>query len=129
MERRSALSGLLALASLATAGVAAWLLVVSVTVLPARDPGQVVMWRLIAVAFLAYSGACWARTSGISHAALRAAVLLLSMAACAFGVYAITRNRDEGYLLLMGVILCGHALLAVVHEIRSTPPRPAARRA
>jgi hypothetical protein len=103
--------------------------VVSVTVLPSRDPGHVLMWRLIAAALLAWSGACWARTIGISHAALRAAVLLLSVAACAFGVYAITRNRDEGYLLLMGVILCTHALLAAVHEIRTAVPRPAAHRA
>jgi hypothetical protein len=124
VKRPTAFAGLLALASCATALVAAWLLVVSVTILPSRDPTHVGMWRILSVALLIYAGLCGARAMGVRHAALRALVVMLSMAATAFGVYAITWPRSEGYLLLMGVILCGHAVIAVAHEIRTTVAHP-----
>jgi hypothetical protein len=124
MERRSAFTGLLAIASIATALVAAWLVMVSVLVLPSRDPAHVAMWRMIAGAFALYSGVCGARAIGVRHPALRAAVRVLSLAAGAFGVYAIRAGgHGEGYLLLMGAILCVHAGIAIAHDLRTAVPR------
>lgn len=133
MERRSAFAGLLALAAIATTVVAIWLLEVSVLVLPARDPGHVVEWRWIAVALLIYAGVSGARVIGIRHRLVRAAVLLLSVAAIGFGVYAIRSvfhsSHREGYLLLIGAALCLHALIAIGHEVSNPTPRTTARQA
>jgi uncharacterized membrane protein HdeD (DUF308 family) len=113
------LRGLLALASLATTAVALWLLLVTAFVLPSRDPAQIPMWTAVAIAMLLYSGLCLVHLGGPPRAeSLRRVVLAVSIVAMVAGVYAVTEMlqadsaRFEGYLLLIGVIVGGHGLVA-----------------
>ena len=118
---------LLALASLATLAIALWLGSVIATVLPARDPARIPFWSGAALGFLAYSGLSIAYlVAGPRSRPLRAAVLVLSVAALGLGVFLVARmaqapsGRFEGYLLLMGVLLSGHAGVAIVSLALST---------
>ena len=119
---------LLGFASLVTAGVALWLFWVIASVLPIRDPLRVPMWRVVAVCLLAYSALSWAYLlRGPRSTVLRLLVLPLSVAAIGFGLYgSITMIRSagtgghfEGYMVLMGLILTGHGLCAIVHTVLS----------
>jgi len=112
---------MLAVASLMTLAVAAWLASVIAFVLPVRDPMHIPLWTGVAIGFLLYSALCIAYLIlGARLRWLRTAVLLLSLAAIALGVYAIVQTAQvsakgghfEGYLLLMGLILAGHGLIA-----------------
>ena len=120
--------------ALATGLIALWLGSVVIAVLPSRDPQHVGMWTAIAVACLAYatlSLACVAR--GARPAWLPAALAVGSLAALAFGGYAITSMvraaddsaRFEGYLLVMGVVLAAHGACALAYSalVISTPRR------
>ncbi|MFN8177636.1 MAG: permease prefix domain 1-containing protein [bacterium] len=120
------LKALLALATAATVLVAAWLFFVVARVLPARDPAHIPMWRTVAFAFLAYSGLCIAYLiQGPRRTVLRWTVLPLSVAAVGLGAYAVVRmihvadvgGHFEGYLVLMGLILAGHGLTAILHTV------------
>jgi hypothetical protein len=125
-------------ASLATAGVALWLFWVIATVLPARDPAHVPLWRVVALCLLAYVGLSWAfLVWGTRMAWLRWLVLVLSVAAIGSGLYGIVgmflraqRGGDfEGYVVLMGLILFAHGSAAVVCAMltgRSAQPASAA---
>ena len=113
-------------ASAATALVALWLLWVIAVVLPARDPAHIPMWRVVAVCFLLYSGLSWAYLlRGPRNVILRWLVLGLSAVAFACGVYGIVQmmrraaagGHFEGYIILMGLILCGHGLSALVYTL------------
>jgi len=113
------LRGLLALASLGTLAVALWLLLVTAFVLPGQDPARIPMWTVIAIALLCYSGLCLVHLGAPAGAAtLRRAVLLLSLPVIAVGLYAVITmlqadgRHFEGYLLVMGVIVGGHGLVA-----------------
>ena len=117
---------LLGFASLATVGVALWLFFVITFVLPSRDPVHIPMWRAVAVCFILYSGLSWTYLlRGPRHAVLRWAVLALSVAAIGCGIYGIVsmiRTADsgghfEGYIVLMGLILAGHGLCAIVYTL------------
>lgn len=117
---------LLVFASLATVGVALWLFWVIAFVLPARDPGHVPMWRAVAVCFLAYGALSWAYLlRGPRNAILRWLVLSLSIAAVGAGLYGIVTMVQqsgsgvhfEGYVMLMGLILGGHGLCAIVYTV------------
>jgi hypothetical protein len=120
------LKALLALATSATVLVACWLFFVIARVLPARDPTHIPMWRTVAFAFLAYSGLCLTYlVQGPRHAVLRFTVLLLSVVAVALGANAIVQmihvanvgGHFEGYLVLMGLILAGHGLTAILYTV------------
>ena len=121
----------LTLIALLTAGIAAWLAVVVATVLPARDPAHVAMRTAFAIGFAVYSALTllfvW---RGPRPAALAVAVVVLSVGATAFGVYAagstVTSGRDfEGYRLVMGVVLAGHGLCALAYSALTRPIRTA----
>ena len=122
------LKALFALATSATVLVACWLFFVIARVLPSRDPAHIPMWRTVAFAFLAYSGLCLTyMIQGPRRTALRWTVLLLSTAAMGLGVYAIVQmihvanvgGHFEGYLVLMGLILAGHGLTAILYTVVS----------
>ena len=113
-------------AAATTALVAIWLLWVIAVVLPARDPTHIPMWRLVAVCFVAYSGLSWAYLArGPQDVILRWLVLALSATAVALGVLGIVLmlrraaagGHFEGYIILMGLILCGHGMSAFVYTI------------
>ena len=117
---------LLIVASLMTVGVALWLFSVIALVLPARDPAHIPMWRAIALGFLAYSALCLAYLlAGPRNPVLRWSVLLASLAAaaagCVFIVGMIRRanagGHFEGYIILMGLILCAHGLIALIYTL------------
>jgi len=117
---------MLALASLMTLAVAAWLASVIAFVLPRHDPARIPMWTGVAVGFVIYGGLCIAYLIlGARARALRAIVLLLSLAAFGLGGYAVARmvwapdGHFEGYLLLMGLILGGHGLIAFANTALS----------
>ena len=101
-------------AALITA-VALWLLFVTTTILPVRDPAHVPLWRGVALAFLAWaalSAWCLARPprGGPRRTALVAAALL----ACGLGVCAVIRTfagppaHFEGYRVVLGALLAAH---------------------
>ena len=116
---------LVGFASIVTVGVAFWLFSVIVFVLPSHDPGHIPLWRTVAICFLGYSGLSWAYlVLGPRRVLLRWSVLAISTVAIALGIYGIvdTVRRAsaggdfEGYLILMGLILCGHGVTAFVYS-------------
>ncbi len=117
---------LLMLTSVATMGVAVWLFAVIGSVLPSRDPAHIQMWRGVAIAFLGYGGLSWAYLcAGPRSIVLRGMILVISAAAVGAGLYgvvAMARAADrgghfEGYVVLMGLILCGHGVTAILHAL------------
>lgn len=121
-----AFKAMLAFATVATVLVALWLFYVIARVLPLRDPAHIPMWRTVAFGFLAYSGLCLTYlVVGPRYTALRWSVLFLSVVAVALGAYGIismlrvasTGGHFEGYLVLMGLILGGHGVTAIVYTI------------
>jgi hypothetical protein len=107
----------------ATLGAAVWLFAVIATLLPARDPAHLPMWRWIALACLGYTGLSLAfLCSRRRVAVLRGSFLVASTAAVGAGLYGIdsmVRTADrgghfEGYLVLMGWILCCHGVTAIL---------------
>ena len=117
---------LLIFMSLATAGVGLWLIFVIAVVLPARDPEHISLWRGVAAGFLAYSGLTWAYLiKGPRVAWLRWAVTVASLVAIALGAYGIVNmigvarsgGHFEGYIILMGLILGGHGLAAILYTV------------
>jgi cation transport ATPase len=120
------LKALFAVATTATVLVACWLFFVIARVLPSRDPAHIPMWRTVAFAFLVYSGLCISYLIvGPRRTVLRYTVLVLSVAAVGLGAYAIVQmihvanvgGHFEGYLVLMGLILAGHGLTAILYTI------------
>lgn len=129
--RRNSLSeraALLALASIATAGVAGWLLFVTAAVLPAHDPGHIPMWRGVAVSLCAYCVLSWGcLATGGRWALVRWSLLAVSAGAIALGLFGIVdmlrraaaSGDFEGYVLLMGLSLAGHGLAGVLYALRA----------
>jgi hypothetical protein len=114
------LRAVLALSSLATAGMAAWLLYVIAIVLPARDPAHVPLWLGIAIAYLAWAALSWAfLVAGPRHPVLRIAGPAGAVIAMAWGLALVAGAAQaahfEGYLLLMGVVLVVHGLAAIAY--------------
>jgi hypothetical protein len=121
------LKALLALASLATIAVACWLFFVIAFVLPRHDPERVPMWTGVAIGFLVYSALCIAYLIlGPRVRGLQAVVLLLSLGAIGLGGWGVVRmltadgRHFEGYLLLMGLILAGHGVIAFANTAITT---------
>ena len=87
----------LALTSLSTTAAALWLLTVSVTVLPARDPGHVEFWRTVAVALLAFvaAGLAYLRP-GLRGALERVPLATLGVIAAGLGLGAVLRESGAG---------------------------------
>ena len=117
---------LLLMASLATVGVGLWLFWVIAVILPAHDAAQIPMWRTVAVCFLVYSALSWAYlVRGPRNAVLRWIMLTASVVAIGLGLYgvvqmavrAIAGTDVEGYIVLMGFLLCGHGLVAIVYTL------------
>jgi hypothetical protein len=116
------LKALLGLASLATIAVAGWLFTVIAFVLPRHDPSRIPMWTGVAIGFVVYSGLCIAYlVLGPRVRALQIVVLLLSVGAIGLGGWGVVQmltadsRHFEGYLLLMGLILAGHGIIAFAY--------------
>ena len=118
------LKALLTCAGLTTALISLWLFTVIRTVLPSHDPAHVPMWTGFALGFLAYAALTLAFVvRGPRPALLPAVVVVLSLAATGFGLYAMSSmllaashgGHFEGYLLVMGVVLAGHGLCALAY--------------
>ncbi len=114
---------LLAVWSILTAGMSLWLVSVILVVLPRRDPDHIPMWSAITVGFAAYSLLSWVfLLRHLRGPWLRRLVLVASLGVIAFGAYCVVTTilamadgtHFEGYLLLMGVVLCAHGLTAIV---------------
>ena len=130
----SRVPALLALASVTTAGVAAWLFWVTAFVLPAHDPTHISMWRVIAVGLCAFCALSWAcLATGGRRALLRWPLLATSGAAVAVGLFGcvdmLRRAGDtgdfEGYVLLMGLTLAGHGMAGILYALDRPRPSPA----
>ena len=125
---------MLTVATAASVLVALWLFFVIARVLPGRDPAHISLWRTVARGLLLYSGLCTGYlAAGPRVVVLRWSVLLLSVAAIAAGVFAMaatihvanTGGHFEGYLVLMGLIVSGHGVVAILDTtLTPTPPRP-----
>ena len=119
----------LRLASLASKFVALWLAWVVLTVLPARDPGHVQLWAIVAAWAAALVVASIAATRGDGSAArsATAALGLLSVGALAFGLLVVVTfttgvpsgRETEGYLLVVGAVLALHGALGVAWTARA----------
>lgn len=114
------------MASLATVGVGLWLFWVIAVILPAHDSAQIPMWRAVAVCFLVYSALSWAYlVRGPRNAVLRWTMLAASVVAMGLGLYGVAQmgwrafaGADvEGYIVLMGLLLGGHGLVAIVYTL------------
>jgi len=124
---RLSLGLLLAAGAGATAVIALWLLFVTTFILPARDPADVTMWRIIAGLFGAYSIVSALALHAPRRRLRRRLAAGLSVAAITFGGYAAVitlraaaRGGDaEGYLLLMGVMIAGHGVVALAFAFLS----------
>jgi hypothetical protein len=115
---------LLILCSLATVCVGLWLIFVIVVILPSRDSGHIALWRWVTLGFFAYSGLTLLYLfRGPRATWLRRIVLFASSAAFAAGAYGIVNmiqvarsgGHFEGYIILMGLVLCGHGLTAIAY--------------
>ena len=122
------LKALLGIASATTIAVALWLFSVIAFVLPSRDPDRIPLWTAVSLGFLLYSGLCIAYLLlGPRVRMLRALVVALSVAAIALGAYTVaqmvrassTGGHFEGHLLLMGLILAGHGVVALASTAMS----------
>ena len=98
-----------------TAGMALWLLFVTVAILPARDPGHVPLWRAVAAGFLGWAAlSAWCLAHPPRRGVLRMLLVADALLACGLGLFAAIRTlagpaaHFEGYLVLMGVLLAGH---------------------
>lgn len=123
--------------TLVTLSVALWLLWVTRTVLPMRDPAHIPLWRTVAVCMVTFAGVCAAfMAQGPNVTWLRWSVLVLSVAAIGAGLYGIvamlqrahTSGHFEGYVLLMGLILTVHGLAAIAYarSLTTSTTSPAA---
>lgn len=118
--------GLFLLASLATVGVGAWLFWVIAVMLPAHNSAQIPMWRTIAVCFFTYSVLSWTYlVRGPRNAVLRWTMLAASVVAIGLGLYGVVQmvlrafaGADvEGYIVFVGLVLCGHGLVAIGYTL------------
>jgi hypothetical protein len=122
----AAFRALLILCSLATLCVAVWLVFVVTVVLPSRDPEHIKLWGWVTLAFLAYSGLTILYLyRGPRATLLRWIVMLTSAAALSAGVVGIvnmvavarTGGHFEGYMVLMGLVIAGHGLAALIYTV------------
>ena len=113
---------LVQLGAAATGAIALWLCYVVAVVLPAHDPQRVGLWTALAIGFAldAVVTLVFVRR-GARPGWLPWAVPALSLGAMAFGGCAVgamldpTRGAFEGYLLVMGVVIGGQGVCALVY--------------
>lgn len=113
------------LGAIACAAVAAWLLVVTATVLQRQDPAHVNAWRLVAIAFAAYA------TVTVAYLRLRWRSRLATFMAAIGSVAAVvvgawftipmllTAGDFEGYIVLIGGVLFGQGILVIASALLS----------
>ena len=131
---RSGPDAVVMVAASASALTATWLLIVTMTVLPARDPAGIPFWSAVTIGLLAYVAltAIYLRR-GRRSPIVRAAAILASVAAVAVGgswiVIMLTRRDGfEGYVVLIGAILAGHGAMVLLHVLmRGRSPFRASR--
>ncbi|HWK10208.1 MAG TPA: permease prefix domain 1-containing protein [Vicinamibacterales bacterium] len=125
------LGSLLVAACAATIAIAVWLTVVSIAVLPARDPSHTVLWQIVAAAFGAYGlAAAGYVIFGFERALFRRLLSIMSVAASAGGGYILAMTirtaraggAFEGYLLVIGAVLSANGLIAVIYAALMAPP-------
>ena len=114
-----ALRGSLLMATAATATVAAWLLITALFVLPRHDLDHVLMWTVVAAGSgcLVAISVLATRDAVPAPPAVTVPLAGLSMAALAFGLVAALSyltGDDEGYLLVIGVVLILHGTLGLM---------------
>jgi len=121
-----AFRALLILCALATILVGLWLVFVIAVVLPSRDPEHIPMWSLITTCFFAYSGLTLLYLfRGPRSTWLRRIVTVMSLAAIAAGIYGIMNAIDvarsgghfEGYIVLIGLVIGGHGVTALLYTM------------
>ncbi len=111
--------GLLVVATLTTL-LALWLVMVSVTVLPARDPSHVRFWRVVAGGLLLFAALTFAYIGRPVRTPLGLGAMRvgsgLALALSLPMLVGLLRGsvRFEGYLLVMAVIIAAHGLLGLV---------------
>ncbi len=127
----SAAGSTLAVTSTLVAVVALWLGFVTTIVLPARDPAHVPFWRIVALACLASALLATAALARPAARGRRVALGLASLVAIAAGVggpLAMLRagpGHFEGYVLVMGAILCAHGASGLAWLRTGERPRSA----
>jgi hypothetical protein len=128
------LAWLLGLAACATSAIALWLFVVSLAVLPSHDADRVVLWQAIAAGFLTFSLLSWTAIGSPSSRGLRrwlggSATLAICVGCSAVGRMAFAGpGTFEGYLLIMGIALAAHGILAGAFAWRGGFPHDAGPR-
>ena len=129
------LKNLLACCTVSTTLIACWLLWVTTTVLPVRDPDHVRMWTAIAAGFLVYAGLTLGVVVRGPKPVLIRMLSVLSLGALAFGGVAIramyvsvtTGAHFEGYQLLMGLAIAGHGVCALAYAVAASSTTRRAR--
>lgn len=125
---RSLVRSLFLLSSGALFAIAIWLVSVTFFVLPDRDPAHLPMWRAVASAIFAYAALSVVALRARPTRTLRGVSLAASVAAVAAGCLAVAsaaRNAShgghfEGYMLLMGLVVAGHGIAAILsHSLPS----------
>ena len=107
--------------TIAVLGMIGWLVIVIVAVLPARDPGSIGLWSLVAAGagMLAALALLVTMRPGRPDRALRAAFAVLCLIGLAFGVMVLVatairrEGHFEGYLLLVGAILAAEGAFGI----------------
>lgn len=114
------------LCALATIIVGLWLVFVITFILPSRDPGHIGMWSSITAFCFAYSGLTLLYLfRGPRSTWLRRIVTAMSLAAIAAGLYGIVSAIEvarsgghfEGYIVLIGLVIGGHGVVALVYTM------------
>jgi hypothetical protein len=109
----------------ATAGIGFWLTAVLVTVLPARDPANLVAWASIAVGLLALAALTAAYLAvGHRRGPLRATAAAAGGVAVLFGSWMAIRmlagpGEFEGYVVLIGLAVAIHGVMLVTDVLDS----------
>ncbi len=128
---KALLRGALALVSVGTTALAAWLAATVLLVLPSRDPAHVGLWATVAVGAAALAGVSWLATRRTERAGppVAVALLVLGLASLAFGLLVLGSSLSdaltadpEGYLLVIGLLFAAHGTLALAWIGAQTGP-------
>ena len=111
------------LATAATTVTAAWLIDVSLTVLPARDPDLIGFWLLVAASLFVLAALTVLHLVRWGEPIVRwlagGAALLATVAGAWLAVSTLAGSGDfEGYLVLIGAIVAAHGILVVLSTLR-----------
>jgi hypothetical protein len=117
------LRSLVWLATAATTVTAAWLIGVSIAVLPERDPARVGFWVVVAAALLGFAALTAMHLARWGGALVRWLARAAGLAATVAGAWlAITTlaatGEFEGYLLLIGIVVAAHGALVTLSATR-----------